>query len=184
MRTMKLLLSSVLFLAPIAGFGQTLGFGPQLGIYKASDADEAELMVGGTVRLALSPALKIEGSINYRREKYDDGGITVKSWPVMATALFYPFPILYGAGGFGWYNTRTDYDPIKFGSDFLVREADKSQKVGWHFGGGLELPFGSSSRLFGDIRYVFIDYEFRDLPGSKDLQSDFYVITLGLLLGI
>jgi len=38
-------------------------------------------------------------------------------------------------------------------------------------------------KLLGDVRYVFLDYEFRDLPNvpSGEVDADFRSITLGLL---
>lgn len=163
-------------------FAQGIGFGPQVGYYKARDADEGDLMIGGVLRLKFSEALAIEGSINYREEKYRDGLITAKSWPIMATALFYPLPVLYGAAGAGWYNTTIEYDHERLGLRRSEAE-DTTQEFGWHFGGGIELPF-SGSKLYGDIRYVFLDYKFEAVPGSRDIESDFYVITVGLLWGL
>jgi opacity protein-like surface antigen len=85
--------------------------------------------------------------------------------------------VIYGAVGAGWYNTTFD-----FRSEAI--ENRTHQKVGWHFGGGLELPLARSISLTGDVRYVFLDYDFETIPGSGDTDADFYLITVGLLLGI
>jgi len=164
------------------GNAQSIGLGPQAGYQKAKDADNGKLMVGAALRFKLSSALGVEGSINYRHEKFADGVLTVRSWPVMATALIYPIPIIYGAAGAGWYNTTFDYDEKKVNAANVKDET--KQQIGWHFGGGVELPLGSNSKLAADIRYVFIDYKFKALPGTKDLDSDFYVVTVGLLWGL
>jgi opacity protein-like surface antigen len=161
---------------------QSLRLGPQIGYQKAKDADDGKLMVGAALRLKLLSSLGLEGSINYRQEKFADGVLTVRSWPVMATALIYPIPIVYGAVGMGWYNTTLDYDQGKAGLSLVKDET--TQKVGWHFGGGLELPVAEKSKLAADIRYVFLDYDFQEIPGSRDLDSDFYVVSVGLLLGL
>ena len=155
--------------------------GPQLGIYSAKDADNAKLLGGAALRLRLSPGLGVEGSINYREEDYAGGRVSVKSWPVMVTGLIYPFPMLYGAIGAGWYNTTFDYDAGKIGREISSRT---EQKFGWHFGAGAELPVGASAKLVGDIRYVFLNYNFEQFPGSSNLSANFYVITVGLLFGI
>jgi opacity protein-like surface antigen len=155
---------------------QSINFGPQVGYYKAKDADEAALMGGAALRLKLTSSLGIEGSINYRQEKYADGALTVKGWPIMATGLIYPIPIVYGAIGFGWYNVTLDYDQKKFPS----LKDETMQKVGWHFGGGVELPLGSVL-LTGDVRYVFLDYKFKQVPGSDKVKNNFTVFTAGLL---
>jgi hypothetical protein len=73
-----------------------------------------------------------------------------------------------------------DYDQKKFP---LLKD-ETTQKVGWHFGGGVELPIGSSFKLTGDIRYVFLNYNFEKIPGSKELKSNFYVIMAGLLFNL
>jgi hypothetical protein len=156
---------------------QSISIGPQVGYYKAQDADQGSLLGGVACRIKLGPALGVEASINYRHEKYADGLVTVRSWPVMATGLFYPLPIVYGAMGAGWYNVTIDYDQSRL--PFLTDQT--VQKFGWHFGAGLELPIGTAVKLTGDIRYVFLNYGFKTLPGSGDPKSNFTVITAGML---
>ncbi|MGE5399562.1 MAG: outer membrane beta-barrel protein [Ignavibacteriales bacterium] len=163
---------------------QGIGIGPQLGWQKSSSADNGALMYGAALRVKLSPAIGIEGSINYRQEKYADGGLTVRSWPVMVTGLIYPIPVVYGAIGVGWYNTTFDYS-----QELTLKnlQNNTTQNFGWHLGGGLELPLGKSAWLTGDIRYVFLNYDFGQLAtqaSTGDLSSNFFVITVGLLFGI
>ena len=170
-------------------FGQvpTSYLGPQLGWQKASDADEAKLMVGGAFRVKLSPSFGLEAAVNYRKEDYDNGSVSVTSWPVMVTALIYPIPIIYGAIGAGWYNTSIDYS-----SNVLLFSNENNQteqNFGWHFGGGVEIPLGMSMSspgaiLTGDIRYVFLNYDFQKLPGSPGLNSNFIYMTVGLLFNL
>jgi len=177
-RKMSLLLLAILCVAPSALAGAA--FGPQAGYYKADGADEGEFLYGGALRLKLAPFLGAEGAVNYRQESYRDGAVTVKSWPIMASALLYPMPMLYGIAGGGWYNTTIEYDAGLLNGTSME---ETSNEFGWHFGGGVELPLGESAKIAGDIRYVFIDYEFEEFPGSEDTNSDFYVITVTLLLG-
>lgn len=160
---------------------QSMSLGPQFGYQKAKDADEGKLMYGAAIRVKLLPALGGEASIHYRQEEYADGVITVRSWPVMATGLIYFFPMLYGAIGFGWYNTMLDYSDALNAVDL---DDETKQKVGWHFGAGVELPLATGARLTGDIRYVFLDYDFEDIPNREDVSSDFYVITVGFLFDL
>jgi opacity protein-like surface antigen len=167
---------AALIAAPVNA--QSVSLGPQAGYYKAQDTD-GNLMGGAAWRFRFTPMLGLEASINYRQEKYADDALTVRSWPVMVTGLIYPLPIVYGAIGAGWYNTTIDYD-----QDMLpvsAFEDETKQEFGWHFGGGVELPVSSSFLLTGDIRYVFLDYDFEEIPGSADLNSNFYVVTVGLL---
>jgi len=152
--------------------------GPQVGYYKAKGADDGELMYGAAFRMKLTPVIGVEASINYREEKYADDIVTVRSWPVMATGMIFPIPQVYGAMGIGWYNTTIDYDETVL----PLLEEDTVQEIGWHFGGGVELPAGPVI-LTGDIRYVFIDYDFEEIPGRGETESNFYVITAGVLFG-
>ncbi|MBI2419870.1 MAG: outer membrane beta-barrel protein [Ignavibacteriales bacterium] len=182
MKYKVLLIAGLLALLQPQMQAQSLHLGPQIGFQKASDADEGNFMGGLAMRVHITDAFGIEGSINYRSEKYLNGALNVKSWPVMVTALFYPLPIVYGAIGTGWYNTTFDYDQSRFPYNFI--EDETQQKVGWHFGGGAELPVGSSSLLTADLRYVFINYDFNSIPGSGERNSDFVVFTVGLLFSL
>jgi hypothetical protein len=159
-----------------------VGLGIQVGCYKARDADGVRGVGGVALRFKLSDLFRIEGSINYREEAYVNGFVNVKSWPVLVTGLFYPSPILYGAMGAGWYNTSIDYNiPSGFLGGPAVIATEKKQEFGWHFGGGADLPLGSAARLVGDIRYVFLNYDFKNFPGSNGVNSNFYIITVTVL---
>ena len=96
----------------------------------------------------------------------------------MVTGLYRPLPFIYGAVGAGWYNTKFD-----FNQNLLQADDENKQEFGWHFGAGLEIPFGSKTRITGDVRYVFLDYNFKNIP-FDDVDSNFYVITVGILFGL
>jgi len=166
-----------MLIAPVNA--QSVSLGPQVGYFKAQDAD-GNFMGGVAWRFKFMPMFGLEASINYRQEKYANDALTVRNWPVMVTGLIYPLPIVYGAIGAGWYSVTKDYD-----QDMLPLLKDETtQKVGWHFGGGVELPIGTTFKLTGDIRYVFLNYDFEKIPGSSDLKSNFFVITAGLLFNL
>ena len=158
-----------------------IGLGPRAGYYKARDAEEGQWFGGAGLRLKMG-GIGFEGSIDYRAEKYVNGSLTIRSWPVMASVLLYPLPILYAVAGAGWYNTTFDYDQSKLIFKYVEDKTD--QEIGWHFGGGLELPLGLRSALAVDIRYVFIDYDFSEVPDNKDLKSNFYAGTITLFWGL
>lgn len=188
-----LALTSIVMLPVLSMTGQetrrstgSVGIGPQIGLYKATDADDARVMGGAAFRIKFSQSLGAEASINYREEEYMGGGVRVKSWPVMVTGLIYPLPVLYGAIGAGWYNSSIEYNypPGFLGGPLLLPISETKQEFGWHFGGGAELPVGSSGKLVGDIRYVFLNYDFSRFPGADGMKSDFYVITIGYLFGL
>jgi opacity protein-like surface antigen len=176
--TLKKYILFMLIIFAIVPFAypQGLYVGPQLGYQKAKDSDKGNIMGGAALRLKLSEALGVEGSINYRREKFDSDAVSVKTWPVMVTGMFYPVPIIYGAIGAGWYNTTIEYGAAL---NALGVKNNTEQKFGWHLGAGVELPF-STMVLTGDIRYVFLNYDFKGLPG-RDINSDFIMITAGIL---
>jgi opacity protein-like surface antigen len=156
---------------------QNISIGPQVGYYRAQDADEGNFMGGAAWRFKVTKIFGVEASINYRQERYANDALTVRSWPVMVTGLIYPIPVVYGAIGAGWYNTTYDYNQNKF----PIFKDETTQEFGWHFGGGVEIPIRERFKLIGDIRYVFLNYDFEEIPGTGDLDSNFYVITAGFL---
>src|SRR5512135_3742173 len=87
-----------------------LSLGPEIGMFKSRDADDAKMMGGLAARYRIAEGLGVEGSISYRSEDYSNGYVSAKSWPVMVTGLIYPIDIVYGAIGAGWYNTTIDYN--------------------------------------------------------------------------
>ncbi|HEX9655047.1 MAG TPA: outer membrane beta-barrel protein [bacterium] len=155
---------------------QGIRLGPEVGYYKTQDADDGKFMFGAALRLKLSSALGVEGAINYRQEKYGNDALTVRSWPILVTGMFYPLPIVYGALGAGWYNTTFDVNVPGI-------DNETQQEFGWHFGAGVEIPMGGNSRLTGDLRYVFLDYSFDSIP-FQDVDSNFYMISAGFLFGL
>ena len=158
-----------------------INLGPQVGFYKAQDADKWALMGGVACRVKPIPLLGAEASINYRQETYGDHAVTVHSWPVLVSGLIFPIPFLYAAVGGGWYNTTFDFDHTKL----PVFSDETVQRFGWHLGGGLELPVvGTGMTVTGDFRYVFLDYDLSDIPGSGSPKSDFAIITIGVLFGL
>jgi opacity protein-like surface antigen len=95
----------------------------------------------------------------------------------MVTGLIYPIPMLYGAIGAGWYNSSAEITLFPGATPIT----ETHQDVGWHFGGGVELPLGSAATLVGDLRYVYLNYDFQNVPGSSSITSNFYVVDVSLL---
>jgi opacity protein-like surface antigen len=151
--------------------------GPQVGYQKAADAD-GQMMYGAALRLKLTNSLAFEASLNYRQEEYADKRIKVETWPVLLSGLIYPAENLYGTFGVGWYNTKIDYQ-----SDLGISDYSGSE-FGWHFGAGVEIPLGESVLLTPDFKYVFLDYNFEEVPGAGEINNDYFVINVGLLFRI
>lgn len=170
-----------LFMLPSNTYSQTNVFlGPHLGMQKSGDAENMNYLVGATIRAKLAPALGVEMDVGYRQQKYGNDVLTVKDWPVTITGLIYPLPMIYGGVGAGWYNSTLDYadrfNQIGYGDE-------TTQKFGWHLAAGIEVEASPKINLFGDVRYVFLKYKFRNLPGAvlDGAKSDFYSINVGLL---
>lgn len=160
-------------------------FGPQVGFYRSSGAAEYRAMGGLALRFKISEHVGLQASINYRVERYMNDNIRAASWPVLVSGLFYPTPHIFGTIGTGWYNTSVDYSiPTTNPPGTILVSSEQLQEFGWHFGGGLELPLGLGTKLVGDVKYVFLDYEFKNFPGSGGVNSNFYVVSIGLLFGV
>lgn len=160
--------------------GERIGFGPIIGWTKASNGDAVKLTGGAALRMKFGEVFGLEGAISYREDKFNNGAVTARSWPIQVTGLFYLVPVVYGAVGAGWYHSTFDYDLGKYPAG---TESETKTNFGWHFGGGLEIPAGRAS-LVADIRYVFLNYDFKQLPGVGSENSNFYTVTVGLLFGL
>ncbi len=172
---------SILLLLPWSARSQVnMSLGPHLGIQKSPGAENPNYLVGATMRLKLMSVLGAEGDIGYRQEKFGTDVMTVKQWPVTVTALLYPLPILYGGIGAGWYFTTLDYAD-RFNQIGYADET--STKTGWHLAAGIEFPPLSSVKVFGDVRWVFLDYKFKELPEAvlDGADANFYSINVGVL---
>ena len=176
------ILLGILISLPLSARSQTSAyFGPHLGIQKSESADKADYLVGATLRLKLMPVIGVEGDIGYRQEKYGEGALTVKNWPFTVTGLIYPMPMIYGGIGAGWYNTTFDYADNYNQAGY---EDETDQQFGWHLAAGVELPASPKFRFFGDVRFVFLDYDFKDLPDAvlDGAKANFYSINVGVLV--
>jgi len=151
-----------------------LSLGGRGTYYDPSDGD-GNWYGGAQLRLHLSPAFAIEGSVDYRRSK-PDSSTTVQTYPVMASALLYLFPgrvspfLLAGAG---WYFTHVE-GPGGFD--------DNQNRFGVHAGLGLEIYLNRYWSIDGTYRYVWlekIDSKNASLQ-DKDFDDNGHMITAGL----
>lgn len=170
----------VIFFIASVGYAQQMrnqtSIGPQIGYHKAADADDGQLMYGAALRLKLTNALGFEGSINYREEDYMNGTVLVSQWPVLLSGMIYVTPNIYGLAGVGWYNTNIEFE------NFPEDIPDKTdQEFGWHFGAGVDFPLSEAAVLTTDFRYTFIDYEFQEVPGTDEINSDYFIIKAGIM---
>jgi hypothetical protein len=180
-----LALALAILLIPGASYGGFLGIGGHLGYFSAGDDGEKTVYGGGHVRLRLPILLSFEGAMDYRPSASRDvaeapgGEMDVTTYPITISALAYPFPSFYLLAGIGWYNTTIELTDsgISTGPD-----SDTHDNFGSHFGAGLDLPIGSNKSINGDMRYVFLDYDVRDLDiaGLSDLDANHFSIGVGI----
>ncbi len=161
-------------------WGAGVGFGPMLGWTRANGSDAGKLEGGLALRMHLSPALGLEGAVLYRQDKFHNGAVTASTWPVQVTGLLYLVPSIYGAIGAGWYHTTYDYDQNVYASG---SKSTTQTQFGWHFGGGVEVPLGRAA-FTADIRYVFLNYNFDEVPGTEGSHANFFTLNFGLLFGL
>lgn len=179
MQSKSYLILFFVFITAITISAQSLAIGPQIGIQKTKDSDESSVLFGGAARLKLSSGFAVEGAINYRKDKFLDGNYTATSYPVMVTGMLYILPIAYIAGGGGWYNVKHEYSAAyKLMNPGLSDET--TSEFAYHFGGGGEVDLGKIL-LTADVRYVFFDMKVDNVAALKDLNTNFYVITAGIL---
>lgn len=179
----------ILFLMPSTSHSQSteadrpkVYVGPHFGIQKTPDIEGTQYLVGATLRVKPLTFLGVEGDVGYRQEKFAEDAVTVKSWPITASALLYPVPMLYAGVGAGWYHSTFDYTESL--NQAGIEDAT-AEEFGWHLMGGLELQAARNIIIFGEARYVLLDYDFEDVPGAvlDGVSADFYSFNFGLLFG-
>lgn len=161
-------------------WGGGVGFGPMLGWTRTNGADEGRIEGGLALRMHLTPGFGLEGAVLYRQDHFHNGAVTATTWPVQVTGLLYIVPSIYGAIGAGWYHTSYDWDRDVFPA---VTANDTQTQFGWHFGGGVEVPLGRAA-FTADIRYVFLNYDFKQFPGTGGTNANFFTLNFGLLFGL
>jgi len=151
---------------------------PSLGVTKSTDtnAGDAKAFGGLAVRFPVLPFLKLEGGIGYRQDSFGGGDVTMRQWPMTASAWATPLPMVYAGGGFGWYRTSYDY---RSGLPF---EDSTTLTTGVHLGGGVNVPVAPKLSLDLSGRYIFMQKgnDAAQLPTS--FNPDFWSLSLGLAI--
>lgn len=162
------------------------GVGGFVGYSRARDADDGTYHVGGDLSLRPLEFLGARLEIGYREDEFDVGGegfqeAEVESIPILLSAQIFPFgerlkpfsPFLIGGGG--WFVTRTR-EEFRSGEG-TVRFTRTRAEQAWHIGGGLDWNVGDHLTLTGDLRWVFLDVDFREVP---EADADGIWATAGL----
>lgn len=161
-----------------AAFAQTgkLGVGVHgSSVSSATEEGSRTFQWGIHARARISPFLGIEGSLDFRSEDIEDS--TLKIYPIQFSALFYLLPQsragIYGLVGLGFTRTSTD-------GNLFSGEAVNSD-FSYHYGFGLEIPFGRSSAVFVDARYLNLNLDISSLI-LPNLDSDGWQLNFGYSL--
>jgi opacity protein-like surface antigen len=161
---------SLLAAAPAAA---QFGVGARLAWVKANSRldDDAVRVVGGQIRLGLSPRIGVEVSLDSHSEDLELLNQKVKERPIqmslllkLATGPVQPYLL----GGPGWY--KRSVEPL----EGTLLDDVSTTEFGWHAGGGLEVLAGKHFGLHGDYRYTFLNFGDEDdrvigLPGVGGL---------------
>jgi opacity protein-like surface antigen len=132
------------------GFWLSLGPRATYFVEKDNDFDNGKFFGGAQLRLHFGQTFAIEGSVDYRREKFDSSRADV--YPVQVSGLVYlirNFPISpYLLAGGGWYYTHVK-GPGAFD--------DTQHRFGAHTGGGVELFLSRVWSLDAGYRYIWLE---------------------------
>ncbi|MCS7312366.1 MAG: porin family protein [Acidobacteria bacterium] len=143
----------------------TIGLGAQGAWTRPKDADHALGYVGAHLRLRPLAWLGLEGALDYRKESYADGSITVRDVPVTASVLVFVIPRgpfnPYLMGGTGVHFTRTEAGTVSTSDAFM----------GYHVGAGLQVVLGDVA-LFGEYRYMGVKIHAAVGPHASRLSLD------------
>lgn len=151
-----------------------LGIGARYSNVNNQETDETTHMGGAMLRLR-SKFLGLEGGVDYRNDDLGND-IDLKTWPVTASLLVFPLKHIYGVAGLGWYHTTLDFP------DESTFDDQTDSQLGYHLGAGVEVPVVPAVRLTGDVRWLFVDYEFDDIPDTfGNVDADAVAFNAGLL---
>ena len=150
--------------------GVTLG--GRAAYYRPKDADHGTLNGGAQVRLHITSVIAVEGSADYRQNKF--AGTTVDVFPVQASLMLYLSPNWlispYILGGVGWYYTH-------------VQDGSTTNRYGPHAGAGVEVALARHWTIDGSYRYLWtqsLDAPTTTSPAGKNFSDNGFMLTAAL----
>jgi opacity protein-like surface antigen len=151
-----------------------VSFGGRAMYFRPKDAEHGTLNGGAQLRVHVTSVLALEGSADYRQDKF--GLKTVDVFPVQASLMVYLMPGYrfspYILGGGGWYFTH-----IQGGGN------DSKNRFGPHAGAGMELYLDHHWSIDGSYRYVWntaIHSQDAQHPVGHDFSDSGFMLTAGL----
>jgi opacity protein-like surface antigen len=140
--------------------------------YQPKDAQDGTLNGGAQLRLHFTSMLAVEGSADYRQNKF--GGNTVDVVPVQLSLMLYLAPSWvvspYILGGVGWYYTH-------------VQGGGTTNRYGPHAGAGLELALAKNWSIDGSARYLWtqsLSAPTTASPAGKNFSDNGFMLTAAL----
>lgn len=150
--------------------GFTLG--GRASYFRPKGADSGSLYGGAQLRLHITSVIALEGSADYRQNKFE--GTIVDVYPVQASLMLYLAPNWvispYILGGEGWYHTH-------------IRGGASSERYGPHAGAGLEIALSRSCSIDGSYRYLWtqsLTAPTKTSPFGKNFSDNGFMLTAGL----
>lgn len=155
--------------------GITLGARGQFFEPKDPDGD-GEWSGGAQLRVFLNESFALEGSADYRREKFNSTRVDI--YPLQASLLAYVIqakPVgVFLLGGAGWYFTHVDAPS--------PADDQTDDRFGLHAGAGVEYRMSNTWSLDATYRYVWLDNlktKNADLE-DKEFDDNGQMVTVGL----
>ena len=152
-----------------------LGIGAHYSFVHNREIDDNSGMKGLMARMR-GGFFGLEAAVDYRKDDLGEGA-ELKTWPVTASVMFYPLPLVYGLAGLGYYNSTMDFPSSSQYSD------QTDSDLGYHYGAGFEMPLVPMVKFTGDFRYHYVNYRFADIPASiGKVNADAFAINAGLIV--
>ncbi len=158
------------------GNWSAVSFGPRATYFKPKDGDG---VWSGGAQLRIRPwrFLGFEGSVDYRREKFESTRVDV--YPVQASVLAYILPMrsvdIFLLGGGGWYYTHVDRPS--------PADDETKHRFGAHAGAGVDIYLSRAWSIDGTYRYIWLE-KFNSTDDSnlldKELDDRGSQVTIGL----
>ncbi|OGS27557.1 MAG: hypothetical protein A2297_00055 [Elusimicrobia bacterium RIFOXYB2_FULL_48_7] len=155
---------------------KVFSIGPRLTFSQPKDADSGSLSDGMQLRFDLLQNLKVEGSVDYRRNDFS-GYTKVQVYPLMLSALAYFTPKAkvspFLLGGAGLYFTQVE-SPFNF--------SYTTTRLGLHAGLGLEIMLNDTLSLDGIYRHIWVEkFTSRGIDAmNKEYDDSGYTVTMGI----
>ncbi len=164
----------------------TFGVGPMVGWYNSNDAEEGAMFFGFLGRLRLGNNVGLEATFSYRdSEVFNTGKISIDELTADVAYVPITFSLLvmapvgsfltpYATAGIGFYYTIEAYDVTKVNAPEIRKllQDENNFETGYHFGLGLEIPFGSNVAMHGEFRYLFLGTSITAIRDVTTLDTD------------